>query len=136
MGPCNRSIGTRAWFAVRRRRCAAFRRSGPAGKFLYVTNAFSSDVSAFQIDPGGGSLAEITGSPYPTGNTPIAVAADPSGKFLFVTNGYSTGDCILSNQPERSLRTLPGQLDASRRLPRFRPWSEGWDIWEPTADSL
>ncbi len=62
----------------------------PSGKFLYVTNAFSSDLSAFTIDLNTGSLASIAGSPFSAGGAPIALAVDPSTDFLFVTRSDST----------------------------------------------
>ena len=59
-------------------------------KFLYVTNAFSSNLSAFTIDSSTGSLASITGSPFSAGGAPIALAVDPSANFLFVSRSDST----------------------------------------------
>jgi len=65
--------------------------------FLYASNAGSSDVSAFTIDPSTGVLTSV-GSPFPTGelnNTSasgISLAATPDGKFLYAgsTGGYIT----------------------------------------------
>jgi len=62
----------------------------PSGKFLYVTNAFSSNLSAFTIDSSMGSLTSIAGSPFSAGGAPIALAVDPSANFLFVTKSDST----------------------------------------------
>src|ERR1700675_3342162 len=36
-------------------------------KFLYVSNALSSDVSVFIIDPASGKLRPVEGSPFPAG---------------------------------------------------------------------
>src|SRR5215472_7670705 len=69
------------------------------GKFLFVLNPVSNDISMSQIDQTSGALAEVSGSPFavpPTINPnmapsqPISIAAEPSGKFLFV--GYFKGD--------------------------------------------
>jgi 6-phosphogluconolactonase (cycloisomerase 2 family) len=69
------------------------------GKFLFVLNPASNDISMFQIDPASGVLSEVQGSPFavpPTINPamapshPISIAAESSGKFLFV--GYFSGD--------------------------------------------
>jgi 6-phosphogluconolactonase len=62
----------------------------PAGKFLYVSNAFSSDISAFTINALSGALVPIAGSPFANGTSPITLAVDPSATFLYVTNDAST----------------------------------------------
>jgi 6-phosphogluconolactonase (cycloisomerase 2 family) len=58
--------------------------------FAYVANAVSDDISAFSINTGTGALAEIAGSPFPTGPFsgafPQSIAVDLSGKFCFVGN--------------------------------------------------
>jgi 6-phosphogluconolactonase (cycloisomerase 2 family) len=43
-------------------------------KFLYVTNADSNKIAVFSIDSTTGSLTEIKGSPFKTGNVPISIA--------------------------------------------------------------
>ncbi|HYL84233.1 MAG TPA: choice-of-anchor D domain-containing protein [Candidatus Angelobacter sp.] len=69
------------------------------GKFLFVLNPKSNDISMFQINPASGALSEVPGSPFavpPTINPslapsqPISITGEPSGKFLFV--GYFMGD--------------------------------------------
>jgi 6-phosphogluconolactonase len=71
----------------------------PSGKFAYVANAgsnnvsgngfVSGNVSAYTIDPGTGALTPIAGSPFPAGVAPSSVAVDPSGKFAYVANAGS-----------------------------------------------
>jgi hypothetical protein len=65
------------------------------GKFLFVLNPSSNDISMFQIDQATGALSEVAASPFqvpPTINPslapsqPISIATETSGKFLFV--GY------------------------------------------------
>jgi 6-phosphogluconolactonase (cycloisomerase 2 family) len=65
------------------------------GKFLFVLNPLSNDISMFQISQGTGALSEVPASPFqvpPTINPsvapsqPISIATEKSGKFLFV--GY------------------------------------------------
>jgi len=46
------------------------------GRFVYVTNFQSSNVSAFRIEPDG-ALAPVAGSPFPTGLNPRGVAVSP-----------------------------------------------------------
>jgi YVTN family beta-propeller protein len=70
----------------------------PAGKFAYVMNWGSNDVSMYTIDATTGALASI-GPPVSThgfGVYPGSVAVDPFGKFAYVTNegdpwGYEDG---------------------------------------------
>lgn len=68
------------------------------GKFLFVLNPTSNDISMFQINPGSGALSEVPGSPFavppagpnPAPSKPISMSTEPSGKFLFV--GFFSGD--------------------------------------------
>jgi 6-phosphogluconolactonase len=57
----------------------------PAGGFLYVANAGSSNISVFAIDPNAGTLTQITGSPFTIGLTPLNMQVAPSGNYLYVT---------------------------------------------------
>jgi 6-phosphogluconolactonase (cycloisomerase 2 family) len=68
------------------------------GKFLFVLNPASSNISMFQINASTGALLEVPTSPFaavPSINpnqapvTPVRLAADKSGQFLFV--GYRFG---------------------------------------------
>ena len=45
----------------------------PSGKFAYVANRYSNNVSAFSIDGSTGALAPIPGSPFPAGVAPASV---------------------------------------------------------------
>jgi len=61
----------------------------PSGRFLYVADEGSSQLSAFSIDPATGQLTPLTalGSPYATGSSPQNAVFDPTGRFLYVANG-------------------------------------------------
>ncbi|HJY77042.1 MAG TPA: beta-propeller fold lactonase family protein [Burkholderiales bacterium] len=64
----------------------------PSGKFAYVTNFGSSNVSAYSIDATTGALTPVPNSPFstgPAGAHPFGIAVHPSGKFLYVTNNGS-----------------------------------------------
>jgi len=77
------------------------------GKFLFVLNPTSNDISMFQIDQASGALSEVAGSPFAVpaigGNAapsrPISIAAESSGKFLFVGyfNGSLPGDSAIAS---------------------------------------
>lgn len=60
----------------------------PSGKFVYVANTLSDDVSAYTIQKSG-ALRQVQGSPFSAGRTPAGVAVDSTGRFLYVTNGNS-----------------------------------------------
>jgi 6-phosphogluconolactonase (cycloisomerase 2 family) len=53
----------------------------PTGKFVYVGNEISSDVSAYTIDPITGTLTSVPGSPFSL--SVVRLAVDPLGRFLF-----------------------------------------------------
>lgn len=54
------------------------------GKFAYVVNYYSSDVSAYAINATTGGLTQMEGSPFGAGTDARGVAIDPSGKFAYV----------------------------------------------------
>lgn len=69
------------------------------GRFLFVLNATSNNISMYQIDSATGALSEVPKSPFAAGPTvnpnmapsqPISLTSEPSGKFLYV--GYASGD--------------------------------------------
>lgn len=69
------------------------------GKFLFVLNPVSDNISMFQIDGSTGALAEVPNSPFAAGPTvnpslapslPVSIAAEKSGNFLCM--GYANGD--------------------------------------------
>jgi len=66
----------------------------PTGKFAYVPNLESNDVSTYTIDVGGGTLTP-TGT-IPAGSNPSAIAIAPSGEFAYVTNYGSNEVSIYS----------------------------------------
>ena len=56
----------------------------PTGRFVYVTNSQSHDITALSVDPASGTLTEMPGSPFLIGATPVTSAIDPTGRFLYV----------------------------------------------------
>jgi 6-phosphogluconolactonase (cycloisomerase 2 family) len=59
----------------------------PDGRYLYVTNDNSKDVSGFAIDAAG-ALTPVPGSPFPTGSSDFAeaITTTPDGSHLYVAN--------------------------------------------------
>ena len=58
----------------------------PSGKFAYVANSNSNNVSAYAIDAASGALTPVKGSPFAAGITPFSVTVDPTGKFAYVAS--------------------------------------------------
>jgi 6-phosphogluconolactonase (cycloisomerase 2 family) len=60
----------------------------PSGRFVYVTDPFTSQIYEFSINLATGNLASLSGSPFSTGlgTSPWAAAIDPSGRFLCVAD--------------------------------------------------
>jgi 6-phosphogluconolactonase (cycloisomerase 2 family) len=58
----------------------------PSGRFAYVANSNSNNVSAFTINSATGALVPLPGSPFAAGTTPMSIIVDPSGKFAYVAN--------------------------------------------------
>jgi 6-phosphogluconolactonase len=62
-----------------------------AGRFAYVANQSSNNLSAYAIDSATGRLTAISGSPFAaTGTTPVAALVDPNGTFLYVADDASS----------------------------------------------
>ena len=67
------------------------------GKFAYMANAFSNDVSAFTINAATGALVQVScglglacgGANFLAGTRPLSVTVDPSAKFAYVANSAS-----------------------------------------------
>jgi 6-phosphogluconolactonase (cycloisomerase 2 family) len=58
--------------------------STSSSSFVYVTDATRSQVHAYSAT--SGSLAELSGSPFATGNGPSAVVADQTYPYLYIAN--------------------------------------------------
>jgi 6-phosphogluconolactonase (cycloisomerase 2 family) len=48
----------------------------PSGKFAYVGNDSSANLSAYTVDPATGALTPVAGAPFATGANPDAIAID------------------------------------------------------------
>ena len=58
-----------------------------SGRFLYVANQESRDISGYSIDPVTGQLSPVIGSPFPiglVGKGPWAISVDPTDHFAEV----------------------------------------------------
>jgi 6-phosphogluconolactonase (cycloisomerase 2 family) len=87
-------------------------------RFAYVVNRGSNNVSAYTLDVASGALTTITGSPFPAGNMPVAIAVDPTGKYLFVVNqGGSTLSAYLIDRSSGALTGVAGSPFPTGALP-------------------
>jgi 6-phosphogluconolactonase len=89
--------------------------SGPAaasGSFGYVSNATSSNISAYSINSTTGALTPLAGSPFAVpGSTQLFEAKiDPSGKFLYVADDNDPGQIFAFsiNQTSGALTAVSG----------------------------
>ena len=57
-----------------------------SGRYLYVANDGSNEVSAWRVDPGSGRLSAIPGAPFKAGKSPSALAVHPSNQFLYTAD--------------------------------------------------
>jgi len=80
------------------------------GKFLFVANSGSSDVSVFSITAGTGALSQVAGSPFPTGaGMEISgIAVTPNGKTVYVSNFGSSSISALSVAASGTLVPITG----------------------------
>jgi 6-phosphogluconolactonase (cycloisomerase 2 family)/uncharacterized caspase-like protein len=80
----------------------------PKGRFLYVTNSNSDNVSAFTINLSTGELT-ASGSPFASGASPGGIAVDPTGKFLYVANkGGANVSAYMINSSTGALSKVNG----------------------------
>jgi 6-phosphogluconolactonase len=90
----------------------------PSGKFLYVANKTSGDISAYNINSGTGALTPVTGSPFTAGTGPAALKVDPSGKFLYAANsGSNNVSAYTINGTDGALTQISGSPFASGTSP-------------------
>jgi 6-phosphogluconolactonase (cycloisomerase 2 family) len=100
----------------------------PSGKFVYASNAYTNDISAYRIDQQTGTLTQLPNSPFPAGEAgpfddtitklpdvlenkggmPYYIASHPSGKFVYVTNSQSASISIFRVNETTGDLTLVG----------------------------
>src|SRR5258706_5122485 len=79
--------------------------------FLYAANNGSGTISAYAINPVGGSLARVHGSPFLADGAPggdYSLAVSPNGKFLFATAETTTVIHIYSIASNGALSEIAG----------------------------
>jgi len=86
----------------------------PTGRYAYVANAGSNDISVFRIHHQSGALASIPGSPFKTGQRPVALAAHPNGRWLYTAHRDSADVRVFSIETEHGALAPKG---SPMRLP-------------------
>ncbi len=80
----------------------------PSGKFLYVGDANSAEISAFSVNSSNGALTEVAGSPFPTGPSAF-IRVHPSGKFLYAANfDHGSVSAFAIDSTSGALTEIPG----------------------------
>lgn len=64
------------------------RPSNVAG-FVYAVNGSSDNLSGYAINATTRALTPIPGSPFPSGDSPVAITVSPNGRFVYVPNASS-----------------------------------------------
>jgi 6-phosphogluconolactonase (cycloisomerase 2 family) len=84
--------------------------SGKFGKFAYVANIDSDNVSMYAINPTTGALEAI--GAIAAGAAPSSVAVDPSGKFVYVANENSGNISMYTIDAATGILQSIGTIDA------------------------
>jgi len=94
----------------------------PSGRFAYVGNIDSNDISVFTLDLNTGTLAML-GSPVPTGSGPRSVLVGPTGNVSYTANQNSDQVSEFSINPNTGALTLLDSVstDHTPVAPSFHP---------------
>jgi len=89
----------------------------PNGRFAYVANGLSNDISVFSINTTG-ALTPVPGSPFAADLGSTSVALSPNGRFAYVANGAaSTVSAYTINTTTGALTPVPGSPFAAGSNP-------------------
>jgi 6-phosphogluconolactonase len=83
-----------------------------SGKFVYVTNSGSNDISMYAINATTGGLTSM--GTIAAGTDPVSAAADPSGRFVYVTNSGSNDVSMYTIDATTGSLTLIGTIAAEQ----------------------
>ncbi len=95
----------------------------PTGRYAYVANAGSNNISAYRIHHQTGALSGLPGSPFKAGQTPQSLLAHPNGQWLFVANHGSADISVF--RIETTLGAL-ASIGKALKLP-LKPGRLQWD---------
>jgi 6-phosphogluconolactonase (cycloisomerase 2 family) len=81
----------------------------PYGRFVYVANKNSNNISAYKANSGNGVLTPVAGQPYAAGTAPVALNIDITGNYLYAVNEISLDvTAYKMNQTTGALTALAG----------------------------
>jgi 6-phosphogluconolactonase len=80
----------------------------PEGRYLYVANRGSNNISRFIVDRNTGSLTPSATPPTSVGSKPSAVSIDVSGKFLMATCAGSSAVYVFKIESKGSITPVYG----------------------------
>jgi 6-phosphogluconolactonase (cycloisomerase 2 family) len=89
----------------------------PTGRFVYVTNNQSEDITAFSVDPASGALTELPGSPFAIGATPVVAGIDSTARFLYVFAASAVNGVQQELLYEYIIDSVTGVLTAASSSP-------------------
>ena len=92
----------------------------PTGRFVYVANRNSHDVSAYAINPRTGALTAVPGQPFSVGgNTPNSVTVDRTGRFAYTANQGDNTISVFTIDRSTGTLTLQTVHAAGANRPQF-----------------
>ena len=97
----------------------------PTGRFVFVTNSESQDITGFSVDPFTGALTEMAGSPFAIGAQPITSAADPTGQFLYVFATSNVKGVDMELLYEYTMDSVTGVLTVTSSSPTTWEYGQG-----------
>lgn len=107
----------------------------PTGRFLFVTNAESQDITGFSVDPAVGTLTSIPGSPTFVGAQPVTAAIDPTGRFLYVFSLANINSATFEVLYEYTIDPATGFLTLTSDSPAIWERAQGFLISSITFNS-
>jgi 6-phosphogluconolactonase (cycloisomerase 2 family) len=116
--------------------------TGKFGKFAYVANYGSNNISMYSIDPVAGALAFI--GTVAAGSSPVSVAVDRSGKFAYVADNDSHDISMYTINATSGVLTPIGKIPVEGRATsvtvhpsgKFAYVGEGYTLPNGTPDRV
>jgi len=108
----------------------------PGGKFLFVANANSNNLTIYSVDSGSGALSEVAGSPVAVGFNPVFLTLSPSGQFLYVANAASNTISGFAVDGSGGLTQVPGSPYVLTSSINGQTAGPNWIALDPTGKFL
>jgi 6-phosphogluconolactonase (cycloisomerase 2 family) len=89
----------------------------PLGRFLYVVNEQTEEISGYRTDPLSGDIEALPDFPVFDGPRPLSIALDPAGRFVFVGHAFGTVSAFSVDETTGALTAVPDSPFASGYQP-------------------